>query len=49
MTYEEARADLIRINKVLYAQGAPLGTANYFRIREIAAKYEREAESEKTK
>lgn len=45
MTTEErlakAEADLVKINEIIFAHGAPLGSGAYFQIREIASKYER--------
>lgn len=37
---KQARDDLIKINNLIFAKGAPLGSDIYFAIREIAAKYE---------
>lgn len=34
---EELRAKLLKINELLFAVGAPLGSAQYFQIREICA------------
>lgn len=44
--YYEAREALREINNLIYAVGAPLGSGTYFQIREIAARYEREAQNE---
>ena len=38
----EARSEMIKINQIIYAAGAPLGSDNYFKIREIVARYERD-------
>jgi hypothetical protein len=34
---DELKGRLREINEVIYGAGAPLGSANYFRIRELAS------------
>jgi acyl-CoA reductase-like NAD-dependent aldehyde dehydrogenase len=37
----QAEQDMVAINKLIYAAGAPLGTERYFQICEIASRYEK--------
>ncbi len=39
---------LVKINSIIYAVGASIGSDNYFRIRHIAAETEREVRAKRT-
>ena len=45
----DARNDLLTINKLIFAQGAALGSENYFAIRGIVAHYEKLDKKESAK
>lgn len=47
--YNKAREHLIAIDNIIYAKGAPLDSPEYFEIRKIAARYEREKHNDENR